>query len=76
MAKSKKLSVFPIVDVEIFDEGSIVQFMCFSNTALDWVNDNVQLEGWQWIGGRSFAVDHRFAGNLADGMQAEGLVFG
>jgi hypothetical protein len=37
-----------------------------------WMADNVQAEGWQWLG-RALAVDARVANDLADGMSAAGF---
>jgi hypothetical protein len=40
--------------------------------AREWVEQNLALEGWQWMGA-SFAVEHRFVANLVNGMRADGL---
>lgn len=52
--------------------GSICLFVPNSDIALAWVDQHVQLEGWQWLG-RGFGVEHRCAGPLIDGMLADGL---
>lgn len=60
-------------DISIRHDGSVVLFTVNTPAAREWVEENVQLEGWQWMGKSSFAVDARFAHDLADGMQGDGL---
>lgn len=60
-------------DISISHEGSVVLFTMNTPAAREWVEENVQLEGWQRMGKDSFAVDSRFAHDLADGMQGDGL---
>ena len=59
-------------DVLISDQGSLFLVTPMSEAARDWVSENVQLEGWQWMG-ISFAVEWRFAQDLISGMQGDGL---
>lgn len=59
-------------DVTVSGGGTIYLFHLESDTARDWVDDQVQLEGWQWLG-RAFAVEHRYVGALIEGMLADGL---
>ena len=44
-----------------------------SPAAKEWVDDNLALEGWQWLGA-GFACEPRYAGDLAQGMSDAGLV--
>lgn len=60
-------------DVWVRNEGTVVQFLPLSDAAREWIDQNVQSEDWQWMG-RSLVVDHRYAGNLIEGMQGAGLV--
>lgn len=60
-------------DVEVSNQGSVVLFILISAAAIAWVEENVQTEGWQWMGRNTFAVDHRFASDLIEGLQAAGL---
>ena len=62
----------PTIDVQIENEGSIFMFRVLTDTAREWVKENVGLESWQWHG-NAFAVEHRFAEDLAEGMQGDGL---
>lgn len=61
-------------DVTIEDQGSIVVFTIETESARSFIEENVQLESWQWLGQNSFAVDHRFANGLVDGMSDNNLV--
>lgn len=60
------------MDFTINDQGSVVMFTPLTDAATAWVDENVALEGWQWLG-NSFAVDHRIAQALVDGIEAEGF---
>jgi hypothetical protein len=60
-------------DISIDNQGTIVRFTILTEAASVWVADNVQLESYQWLGGRSFAVDRRFAPALVEGLAGAGL---
>jgi hypothetical protein len=59
-------------DVTVSGDGTVYLFHPESRAALVWLDDNVHLEGWQWLG-RAFAVEHRFVAPLVEGMLADGL---
>lgn len=59
-------------DVDVVDQGSVVLFTPITAEARDFVDDNVGLEDWQWLGG-SFAVDARYAGALIEGFESHGF---
>ena len=61
------------VEVAIYDYGSIVQFEPLVERAVEWFEENVQSESWQWLGGR-LCVDHRYADDLARGLADSGFV--
>jgi hypothetical protein len=61
------------IDVRIENHGSVLLFTPCTPPAQEWVNENVQLEGWQWLG-NGFAVDPRYADQLIAGMEEAGLV--
>jgi hypothetical protein len=42
--------------------------------ARGWVEEKVHIEGWQWLGASTFAVDHGYVFLLADAMTNAGLV--
>jgi hypothetical protein len=43
-----------------------------SPAAREWVDENVPLESWQWLGA-GFACEPRYVTTLIDGMQEDGL---
>ena len=55
---------------EVRDEGTVVLIIPVTELAKKWVNENVQVESWQWLG-QGFAVDHRYAPDLLQGMEAQ-----
>lgn len=59
-------------DVKIDNQGTIWMFHPISEDAKAWVDENVQLESYQWMGPR-FAVEHRYASQLVQGMMEQGL---
>ncbi len=59
-------------DVEITNCGSIVLFHASNKAAHEWIEENVSGET-TWFG-NSLAVEPRYAGDLAEGMQGAGLV--
>ena len=63
------------IDVSINDEGTIVLFTpeTPAATATEFVERNVSLESWQWLG-NGFACEPRLAADIIERMQAEGLV--
>ncbi len=59
----------------VTNHGSIVLFTPETATEREWIDEHVQSEGWQWMG-QSLTVDTRFAGDLAEGMAADGITVG
>ena len=43
-----------------------------SKRAKEWVNRNICVESWQWLGD-SFIVDHHFIADIEQGMLAAGF---
>lgn len=60
-------------DVSVTDNGSVVGFTPNTTEAKSWFNENVQSEGWQWMG-QTLWVDHRMAGDLMAGLEGEGML--
>jgi hypothetical protein len=60
------------VDIETYDEGTLTGFEPVTEAAQEWFDENVQSEGWQWLGGILW-VDHRFANALIEGAAGDGL---
>lgn len=59
-------------DVELNRQGNIILVQCNSQEAKDWVNDNVNLEPFYWMGD-SFPCDQHVVQNIINGMEADGL---
>lgn len=59
-------------DVQIENCGSVRMVTPMTCAAREWVNENVGLESWQWLGG-SFACEPRYVQDLIDGMEEAGL---
>ena len=62
----------PSYDVRVAHSGSISLVTPLSTAAREWVRDNVETEGWQWLGG-ALAVEPRYVDNLLHGMEGAGL---
>lgn len=59
-------------DFIIDRSGSIIGITPMNQDAREWLDENVQSEGWQWLG-ETLNVDIRMAGEVVAGMQAAGL---
>jgi hypothetical protein len=59
-------------DFLIADHGSIITIAPVSEAAQGWIDENVVSEPGQWLGG-ALCVDHRYAGNLIEGIADEGF---
>ena len=58
------------VDCQVENHGTIFLFRPVSDNAKDWLEENT--DGQWWGGG--LAVEHRYAMDLALGMQDEGFI--
>jgi hypothetical protein len=61
-----------MTDLTVRNEGTIVQIIPNTLLARNWISENVQSEGWQWLG-MTLCVDHRMAGPLLEGAILDGL---
>jgi len=59
-------------DVEVTNHGTVWMFAPLTKTGREWVSKNVEVSGWAWMGGM-FAVEHRMASSLVEGMEEAGL---
>ena len=59
-------------DVLVENHGSVFVFTPLTAAAREFVEEHVHLESYQWLGA-SFAVEHRYARDLAQGMIDDGL---
>jgi hypothetical protein len=62
-------------DIEVTNGGSVVLLTPKTGTGRDWIDDNLDTEGWQWMGA-SLALDHRYAPPIIEGMIGDGLTIG
>lgn len=62
-----------MADVTVEDQGSLVLFKIESQEAQEWVDDNIDVPDFAWLGGQQFVVEHRFADNLIAGLQDAGF---
>ena len=62
-------------DVLVDNQGTIMVLTPQTQKAKDWFDENVEAEGWQWIGD-GLGVDHRMAENLLQGILTSGLTVG
>lgn len=58
------------VDVVVENHGTIFLFRLLTDAATKWVEEHVSEPNWF---GPALAVEHRFASDLAAGMQTDGL---
>lgn len=61
------------VDIRVANEGTLYLFEIVSDVGREWVEKNVDLEPYQWLGENRFAVEHSYAPPLVDAMAANGL---
>lgn len=71
-SKLKSLKTRRVVDVIVYNHGSVFLFSLLTPAAQEWVGENVETESHNWLGG-SLAVEHRYADKLAVGMIQAGL---
>jgi len=59
-------------DMIVDDCGSIVGITPMTPAARKWIDENCQVESWQWLG-LTLNVDHRLADAILEGMSEAGL---
>lgn len=62
----------PFIDVKVQNEGSIFLFHPLTEAGKDWIKENIDNDA-QFFGD-ALVVEHRYAGDIAHGMQGDGLV--
>ena len=60
-------------DVITDNFGSIVGITPMTPAAREWLDENCQIESWQWLGA-TLNVDYRMAGPILEGMVEAGLI--
>jgi hypothetical protein len=61
------------IDFSVENHGSVVVFHALTEAARNEL-EVMGLEDWQFVGEDSFAVDRRLAGDLAEALNANGLL--
>jgi hypothetical protein len=64
-----------VSDIEIINDGTMVGLKPVSDAGKQWMENNVQAEGWQYLGSVLY-VDQRTAGPIIEGAAADGLEIG
>lgn len=60
------------IDITVTDEGTIILLHPHTHAAHAWLTENIQAESWQMFGD-AVAVEHRYADDIIEGMQGDGL---
>jgi hypothetical protein len=60
------------MDLKIYNEGSIIVLTPLTEDARNWIDENCNVESWQWMGG-SLAIDYRFAEDIIYGLADAGF---
>lgn len=60
-------------DIALENHGTVVVLEMNTPEALEWVRENVQTEGWMWMGTNRLAVEPRYAAPLLEGAIEHGL---
>jgi hypothetical protein len=63
------------MDVRLHDQGSLIGFQPVTDSAYEFMYDQVESAGWQWLGAVLW-VDQRLARDLMQGMIDHGLELG
>ncbi len=61
-----------MADVLVRNEGSILMLTPDSDSGREWIDENLGLESWQWLG-NSCAIEWRYAPAIIEGMWEDGL---
>lgn len=67
------MAVHSDMDVVVENHGSLFTFLLCTPAARAWVEENVEIAGPMWTNRITFACEHRYAHDLATGMQDAGL---
>ena len=60
-----------MTDIQIENHGSLFLFRPITDEGKEWLKESVS-EDAQWFG-NALAVEHRYAGDLAEGVESAGL---
>jgi len=60
------------MDFKIENHGTIYLFRPLTASAQEWVEEHVEIPGWDWLG-NGFGVEHRYAEPLIEGILDAGF---
>jgi hypothetical protein len=63
------------MDIRVENHGSVTLLRPLNEVGRRWLDDNVQAEDWQWLGG-ALACEPRTVFNVVDGAEGDGLEVG
>src|SRR5262249_55207634 len=69
----KSAPVVSTPDVLVANAGTVFTFCPLTARGKLWIEENVETEGWQWLGA-TLVVEQRYASGLAQGLVDAGLV--
>ena len=56
---------------QFIDHGSIVQIICLTDRAKEWLHERCQTESWQWMGDITLCVEPRIYESLYERIKEE-----
>ncbi len=62
----------PAIDIRVENHGTVFLIRPISDAGSQWIDDNLQVESWQWLG-EAVAVDHHYIMIHVIGMLEDGL---
>jgi hypothetical protein len=62
------------VDVEVVGDGSLVRLHLCTDKARDWVDAFVDAAPYMWLGDNVFCAEPRYAVDIVNAMQENGMV--
>lgn len=61
------------IDVYVGGGGTVYVLRPATDVGKAWLRENCQTEEWNWLG-ENLAVEHRYVGDIVNGMIADGLL--
>jgi hypothetical protein len=61
------------LDVFVTDNGTTWSFEVLTDTAKEFIDENLHTEPWMWLGNKTLVVDHRMSTGVYNVLASEGL---
>lgn len=61
-------------DFTVSDQGSIVLLSIYTDAAKEWVAEHLPADATRW--GNAVVIEHRYANDIVEGIEADGLTVG